>query len=286
MPPQSPNEFVLTSSVRTEIVLQVSERTTPTDALLSEIDASDSAVYDALSTLRDRGLLTEVEDGWELTAHGHLVADSVSEWLASEEFRARDPAFWKNHQIDVIPTAFRRRLPEVGEYDIVRDVPQEPNRCEDVAISILESADHCDLTTPYYSRRHQAAIPRHPETRLLVTREAIDVSLQRYRDGHRDELNNLDPATLRLTDCQFASVVTDDKLKFELPPLNEGGTERHDGTGAPYQSEHGSVAGSTALFVSETESAVQWGRDLFEALWADSDPFGPYVQRQFPGLLE
>ncbi|MBX0287289.1 hypothetical protein EGH22_13210 [Halomicroarcula sp. F28] len=282
MPSQSPNEFVLTSSVRTEIVLRVSERPTPTGTLLSGVDASDSAVYDALSTLRGRGLLTEGDEGWEPTAHGHLVADSVSEWLSAEDFRSTDPAFWKNHRIDVIPSAFRRRLPEIGEYEIVRDVPQEPNRCEDVAISMLESADYCELTTPYYSRRHQEAIPTHPETRLLVTREAIDVSFQRYRDGHREELNNMDPATLRLTDSQFASVVTDEKLKFELPAVSEGATERQAGSGAADRS----VAGTTALFVSETESAVQWGRDLFEALWAESDPLGPYVERQFPDLWE
>jgi len=286
MPSQSPNEFVFTSSVRTEIVLRASESTTPTDALLSGIDASDSAVYDALSTLRRRGLLTESAEGWKPTAYGHLVADSVSAWLSSEEFRATDPAFWKNHQIDVLPAAFRRRLPEIDEYEIVRDVPQEPNRCEDVAINILESADACDIATPYYSQRYQEAIPRHPETRLLVTREAVDVSFQRYEDGHREDLNDLDPATLRLTDCRLASVVTDDKLKLELPTLNEGTTDRHDGIGATDPSEHSSFADTTALFVSETESAVQWGRDLFEMLWADSDPIGPYVERQFSDRWE
>lgn len=283
---QSPNEFVLTSSVRTEVVLQVSEGTTPTEALLSGIDASDSAVYDALSTLRDRGLVAEYDGGWKLTAHGHLVAESVSDWQASEDFLATDPAFWKHHQIDVIPASFRGRLPEIGEYEVVRDVPQEPNKCLDVTMSTLESADSCDLTTPYYSRRSQAAIPRHPETRLLVTREVIDVSVQRYRDGHREELNDLDPATLRLTDCRFASVVTDEKLKFELPTVSDGVRGRQAETGASARSERGSVADSTAMLVSETESAVQWGRDLFEALWADSDPLGPYVERQFPELVE
>ncbi|ESS08134.1 MAG: hypothetical protein A07HN63_02154 [uncultured archaeon A07HN63] len=73
MPSQSPNEFVITSSVRTEIVRRVSEQSTPTDVLLSELTASDSAVYDALSTLSERGLLTEGDSGWELTAHGSLV---------------------------------------------------------------------------------------------------------------------------------------------------------------------------------------------------------------------
>jgi len=286
MPSQSPNEFVFTSSVRTDIVCRVSEATTPTNTLLSEIDASDSAVYDALSTLRNRGLLTECEGDWKLTAHGHLVAESVAAWQSSEDFLARDPAFWKNHEIDVIPAPFRSRLPEIGEYDIIRDTPQEPNRCMDVAIGMLEAADSCDITTPYYSKRHQEAIPTDPETRLLVTREVLDVSLQRYRDGHREDLNNLDPATLRLTDCQFASVVTDDKLKFELPTVSGTTANRHDGTEPTAPSEGGSVADTTALFISETEEAVQFGRDLFESLWADSGPVGPYVERQFPDLWE
>jgi len=286
MPSQSPNEFVLTSAVRTAIVRRIAETTASTDALLSEIDASDSAIYDALSTLRDRGLLIETETGWELTAHGAVVADSVSAWQSSEAFLATDAEFWKHHQLDVIPAKFRRRLPEIGEYEIVRDTPQDPNRSEDVAISMLESADYCELTTPYYSRRHQEAIPTHPETRLLVTREAIDVSLQRYKDGHREELIELEPSSIRLTECQFASVVTDEKLKFELPTLSEGSTNHHGGTNTPGPSERESVTDTTAIFVSETDIAVQFGRDLFEALWANSDPLGPYVERQFPDLWE
>ncbi|ERH00757.1 MAG: hypothetical protein J07HN6_02383 [Halonotius sp. J07HN6] len=286
MPAQSPNEFVITSSVRTEIVRRVSEQSTPTDVLLSELTASDSAVYDALSTLSERGLLTEGDSGWELTAHGSLVADSIAAWHSSEDFLAAAPAFWKTHRIDVIPPQFRRRLTSIGEYEIIRDTPQDPNRSEDVAITMLEGADHCELTTPYYSRRHQAAIPTDPETRLLVTRDAIDVSFQRYKDGHREELNALDPASIRLTECQFASVVTDDKLKFELPTASSTEPTRHAEKREPDSSERGSVTDTTAIFLSETDAAVQFGRDLFAALWADSDPIGPYIERHFPELWE
>lgn len=282
MPSQSPNEFVITSSVRTAIVCRVDESPTPTDELLSEIDASDSAVYDALSTLRNRGLLTEASEGWELTAHGSIVADSVSAWQSAEDFLATDPEFWKNHQLEVIPPAFRRRLPEIGEYEIIRDTPQDPNKSEDVAISMLKAADSCELTTPYYSRRHQEAIPTHPETRLLVTREAIDVSLQRYAAGHREELTTLDPTNIRLTECAFASVVTDEQLKFELPRLSEASTTNH----ATAPSAGGSVTDTSAIFVSETDAAVQFGRDLFKALWVDSEPMGPYIEREFPELSE
>lgn len=284
MSSQPPHEFVITSSVRTEIVLTVSA-TTPTETLLSEIDASDSAVYDALSTLRDRGLLTQSEGGWKRTAYGALVADSISAWQASETFRDWDSGFWKHHDITVIPARFRQRLPEIGEYEIVRDTPQDPNRSEDVAVGMLESADACKVTTPYYSRRHQEAIPTAPESRLLVTRGVIDVSFQRFKDGHREELNSLDPATIRLTECQFASVVTDNKLKFELPMASGETTNRSPETGSAATASDKSVTDTTALFVSETEAAVQWGRDLFATLWAESDPLDPYIRRNFPELV-
>jgi len=293
MPSQSPNEFVIASSVRTEIVLRVADGPQPTDALLAAVDASDSAVYDALSTLRERGLLVEGDDRWDLTAHGALVADSVSAWQAAEGFLTTDPAFWKRHRIDVLPAEFRRRLPEIGDYEIIRDSPQDPNRSEDAAINVLESADHCELTTPYYSRRHQKAIPAHPESRLLVTREAIDVSFQRYKDGHRETLNVLGPASIRLTECQFASVVTDETLKFELPTAggatsqhDAATSDRHDGSEAADPRSDGSVTDTTAILLSETDAAVQFGRDLFDSLWAESDPLDPYLERRFPELLE
>lgn len=286
MPSQSPNEFVLSSSVRTEIVCRAAERTVSTSALLSGINASDSAVYDALSTLRNRGLLTEASGGWELTAHGQVVADSVSAWQQSEAFLATDPEFWKTHRLTVIPASFRRRLPAISEYEIVRDTPHNPNRSEDLAISILESADSCELTTPYYSRRHQEAIPTHPETRLLVTRQAIDVSLQRYKSGLREELTALELTNIRLTDCQFASVVTDDTLKFELPTLGEESMNHHAERSTAEPSDQGSVTDTSAIFVSKMDAAVEFGRDLFDALWADSDPLGPYIKRQFPELRE
>jgi len=126
----------------------------------------------------------------------------------------------------------------------------------------------------------------------LVTREAIDVSFQRYKSGHREELNALTPASIRLTECQFASVVTDETLKFELPTAggathHDGATtDRHERSEATQSRADGSVTDTTAMLVSETDAAVQFGRDLFEALWAESDPIGPYIERHVPDLWE
>ncbi len=99
-------------------------------------------------------------------------------------------------------------------------------------------------------------------------------------------MTGLDLTSIRLTECEFASVVTDEILKFELPRLSAGPPNNHGGDRAIEPSGRRSVTDTTAIFVSETDTTVQFGRDLFDALWADSDPIGPYLHRQFPGVWE
>jgi len=78
----------------------------------------------------------------------------------------------------------------------------------------------------------------------VVTREAIDISVQRYREKLKEPENH----QIRLTDCQFASVAGDDFVLFGLPTAG------------------GSLSDTSATLVSETDSAVQWGTELFEFL--------------------
>ena len=270
MPADSPNEFVITSSVRTAIVEELDGRPTATTDLLAELDASESAVYDALASLSERGIARKREGSWSLTAKGRIVADSIEPWQAAESFLATDPDYWEAHRVDVIPDPFRRRLPELGDYEVYRDIPGEPNRAEQVAVSRMAAAEAPAITTPFYSKNHQEHVPSHPETRMLVTPAAIDISLQRYREGHREQLDDMPNVSVRLTECQFASVLGEDFLLFGLPTVD---------------SDEPSLSDTSATLVSETESAVQWGRELFEYLWERSNPLDAYIAEHHSDVL-
>jgi len=198
MPAESPNEFVIASTVRTAIVERLASGPTATGELLGEIAASESAVYDALSSLEQRGIARKPGGTWSLTAKGRIVADSIEPWQATESLLAGDPDYWQNHRIDVVPDPFRRRLPELGDYEVYRDGPGEPNRAEQVAVSRMANAESPSITTPFYSKNHQENVPNNPETRMLVTREATDISVQRYREGHREDFD--DPVDFDETD--------------------------------------------------------------------------------------
>ena len=270
MPATSPNEFVVTSAVRTAIVEQLAAGPTATAELLSAISASESAVYDALASLAERGIAHDVGDSWALTARGQIVADSIDVWQATESFLDIDPDYWETHRIDVIPDPFRRRLPELSDYEVYRDGPGEPNRAEQVAVSRMAAADAPDITTPFYSLNHQENVPNTPKTRMLVTHEATDISVQRYREGHREQLKDPPEIQMRLTRCQFATVVGEEFVLFGLPTVD---------------ADEPTLSDTSATLVSETESAVEWGRELFEYLWERSDPMEPYMADNHADVL-
>ena len=254
MPEQSPFELVVTSTVRTTIVRELASGPTATGELLGEVSASDSAVYDALSSLSEHGLVHEGEQSWALTARGDLVADSIEAWQTTESFLGIDPEYWETHRVDVIPDPFRRRLPELGEYEVYRDGPGEPNRAEQVAVSRMAAAESPDITTPFYSKNHQENVPNHPETRMLVTRDATDISVQRYREGHREKLEDLPAVQMRLTECQFASTIGDEFVLFGLPTV---------------EADEPTLSNTSATLVSETSVA-----DVSESVGSSASTVG------------
>ena len=105
---------------------------------------------------------------------------------------------------------------------------------------------------------------------MLVTREATDISVQRYREGHRERLKDPPEIRMRLTRCQFATVVGEEFVLFGLPTVD---------------ADEPTLSDTSATLVSETESAVEWGRELFECLWERSEPMEPYMADNHADVL-
>ncbi|MEF8821075.1 MAG: hypothetical protein V5A52_02250 [Halovenus sp.] len=240
-------QFVTASSIREDIVRLLSKEQQPTPKLIDKLDACRSGVYKELSNLSERGALTEAEDGWELTACGQLVTDTIAQRQATEEFLARDLAYWQHHEIDLLPDRFRQQLPNIGDYEVVRGEMPTVNAHVSELLSRLESSDSCDILTPMFVEGLEDAIPDSPETRVLVTSEVRD----RF-SGDPTRAGLFSEAEVRVVSAEFAVSCTDDSLCLVFP-------DRADDEWR-------------ATFVAETAAATRWGTDLFESLWAEGEP--------------
>ncbi|KAA9397422.1 DUF1724 domain-containing protein [Haloarcula sp. CBA1130] len=248
-------QYVRTSSVRTDIIGSLCPGAKSTNELLSAVTASESAIYDALSNLEGRGLVTSMDDGWQLTGTGRLVADTIHRQQRLEELFAVDPQYWESHDTSVLPQPFRCRLPELDEFTVIRGTQTDINRPVREVVTRVESVQNCDVVSPVYHPEYEEAMPDSPDSRLVVSCAVIDEMLG--KESVSLDMNRYEATTVRVTPVPYALAVADDWMILTLPEL--------DGTWP------------SAKIISETDSAISWATDLFTHLWEDATPIETYL---------
>lgn len=241
-------DAVFASSVRRAVLAELSERPRQRRALLDDVDASKSAVYNALNELRDRDLLREGRvRRWETTGLGELVADYVAARERTGDVLSTHAEYWATHDPTALPESFRTTLGALAGAERLSSPDAEPFRVASTVVDVVERADRVALAAPIYHDRYAAALERvacEGEVRLVLAPSVL------AEVGGREDAD--DPA-VRVADPAATVLVTDDSLLLALP--------REDGTHDP-----------EAKLLADTDRAREWGRRLFEHHWRAATP--------------
>lgn len=255
-----PLQFVLSSSVRSDVLRSVADGSRATDVLLDTVDASSSAVYDALGRLEEADMLQSDDDAWSLTGSGRVIADCVEERERLDVLLADAGCYLASHDTCAIPERFRLRISELAGGHVIRASDIEPHGVVREVTDRLSAADMAHVITPVYDELFEAVMPESENSRVLVDPDVV-ASVADELDDDAEILAGLehyDEYDVRVTPVDFAMSVTDSALMLSLPPLDGG-----------YDSQ--------TEFIAEDERARQWGLDLFEELWATARPLETYV---------
>ena len=252
-------DFVISSSVRVDVLRRLAGTPQPTDQLIDHLDASTSTVYTALADLERQGVVFDDDGGWRLTGQGRLVVDLIERRDATVQTINQDQDYWETHRTDHLPREFRSRLPELGTYEIVRSEPPDVRAHARVVIDLLEQAEHCRTAMPIHVPEYRNAFPDHPDSRLLFSPGVIDNVRADSGTGTRDGIRQIDAAQCRVRDVQFGFTVSDSHLMLALRPMTQ----------SPVAS----------MLISEADSAIRWASELYESFWQDAEPVESYLNQ-------
>jgi predicted transcriptional regulator len=238
-------EYVIESTVRAGVLTAIADGASSIDELLAELDASESAVYGAVSELEGRGLLTELEDGYGLTGSGRLVTDLVDQFDRTEELFATDAAYWESHDVSVLPDHFRTRLPELAGCEILRATEADPHRVVRHVAERIETAENVSIVTPIYQDEYATGLPDGDQVRLLFDANIIEELTEEPLASGAEPPPGTD---IRVADVSFALTVTESSVLLSLPLLD------------------GQYDTRTEL-IAEHDAAMRWGEQLFQHYW-------------------
>lgn len=247
-------EFVCGSRARREVLGALAAEPRSRQAVVGEAEASESAVYDAMSRLADRGYLYEREDGrWALTGTGRAVADLLDRVGTVESAVTGTDPYFDEHDLGVVPAPERRELHRLDGCSVVDSPETDPFRAARTVQRALLDADRVSVLAPVYDDRFaEALVEGEPSSaRLVLSPEILDLTPE-TADG-ADQRRFADLVDVRVAETAFAMSVTESGVYLSLPYL--------DGTYDP----------GTEL-VAESDSAAAWGESVFERFWERATP--------------
>ncbi len=255
---QSLIKYVLRSGARMAVLQAIVDGDETTQALLKRELASESAVYNALTELENRGLIYSPRPKhWAPTGTGSVICDLVCEQQETERALAIDTDYWERHDTTALPSSNVFRIADLTDGTVVRATDTHPSRAVREVERRLEATASALVIAPIFNERYSNALldglDGSGKSRLVLGTNVLDTLLEEPSVPIYDEL------AVRVTDISFAMTVTDDSLLLSLPLLD------------------GSYDGRTE-FIVDTERAHHRGTKLFEHVWNDAEPAADYIE--------
>jgi len=246
---------VLGSSVKTDVLVSVAAVPSETDQLIESIDASESAIYNALGDLERRGLVRTVDGQREVTGSGQLVADLLEQQGNLCRLLADD--YWETHDVGALPRRFRLRLTELADAEVFRAPDTDPHAAVREVVDRVEATEsRLDIVTPIYQAEYEVVMPDREGARLVIDRTVVEESFERV--GSIEEARIFEETDVRLLDVDVGVGLTDDCLMLSLPTID------------------GQYDSRTEVFATD-ERALAWGSDLYEYYWDRATPADEFV---------
>lgn len=246
---------VLGSSVRTDVLTAVTAGPQPMASLIASVDASESAVYNAVADLERKGLVRSLDDGWDATGSGQLVADLLEQ--QGNLCRLLSDDYWPAHDVSALPRRFRIRLTELAEAEVFHASDTDPHATvREVTDRVERAGNDIDIVTPIYQAEYGAVMPDHPSARLVVDTTVAVEALERA--ANPGDVRQWEDTAVRVLDVDVGVGVTENEVMLSLPTI--------DGT---YDSR--------TEVLAEDDRAMAWGQDLFEYYWDRATPNEAFV---------
>jgi len=251
--------YVLGSSVRTDVLLGVVSETRPMSGLIDAVDASESAVYNAVGDLERRGLVRSGEAGWTATGSGQLVADLLER--QENLCRLLGDDYWREHDVGALPRRFRIRLTELAAAEVFRAPDTDPHAVvREVCDRVERGGTNVDIVTPIYQAEYEAVMPDSSDARLIVDTSVALEALDRL--DAPEEAEQWTETPVRVLDVDVGIGVTEEGIMLSLPTHDDQWDSRTE-------------------VLAEDDRARQWGQDLFDHYWDRATPNDEFLAEYF-----
>lgn len=255
-------KYIVSSSVRSQILVCLSQGPKTMTELRSETGQTSSALSHNLSNLEKKKITTKNGERYFLTSLGEIITVNLLENIKTTTAISKFKKLWSNHDLSSIPPHLLKRIGNLHNSTLIESESRELFKIYNTYEKILNESKYIKGISPIfrcnYIDIYQKVIEKGTKVELILTQDIANHTLESVSNTEMEFLkNSISQDMIKIwviPEIKVAFTVTDKYLSLGL--FLEDGT--YD---------------NSKDLISDDYDAVNWGNQLFEYHKNQAIPF-------------
>jgi predicted transcriptional regulator len=185
-------KYILTSGMRTKLLLAIYECPKNLDELRNELKKPSATILHGLKELENVNLVRKVQKNYELSSNGYLLTTNMIKLLDNWYSINKGKKFWNNHDLSDIPHSSLKNIYLLRDADYVNSTTSDLSSAFNTYIRLISDASELRIILPIYSENHFKHIikllngNKLKKLELIVSEEILNTI--RKNDSFNEEL--------------------------------------------------------------------------------------------------
>ena len=251
-------KYILTSSMRTKLLLAIYDMPMNLDELRSMLKKPSATILHGLKELEAINLVKRSQKYYELTSNGYLLTTNMIKLIDNWYSLSKSEIFWNNHDLSDIPEEIIRNIYLLKDAEYISSTTSDLSIAFNKYIKLISKAKELKILLPIYSENHfKHMIDFLNEGKL----ERLDLIVNKeiYNSIRRNELFK----TELLENSKVHTLVTDKKFKIFLTC-----SERFISLTLFFKDGH---YDDSHILIAKDEDAKKWASSLIKIFEVNGD---------------
>lgn len=188
-------KYILTSNMRTKLLLALYEIPKNLDELRNELKKPSATILHGLKELETINLIRKAQKYYELTSNGYLLTTNMIKLIDNWYSLSKSEVFWDNHDLSDIPEEIIKNVYLLKDAEYINSTTSDLSIAFNKYIKTISKARTLQIILPIYSENHfKHYINLLNEEKLkrleLIISEEIFDSIKKNDSFRKDLLEN------------------------------------------------------------------------------------------------
>ena len=147
-------KYILTSEMRSKLLLTIYEDSKNLDDLRNELKKPSATILHGLKELENNNLVRKVQKYYELTSNGYLITTNMIKLIENWYSVNKCKVFWNNHDLSDIPDDSLKNMYMLKNAEYVNSTTSDLSNAFNAYIKQISKAKQLKIILPIYSENH------------------------------------------------------------------------------------------------------------------------------------